>query len=338
MTAVLYRARTVAFWAMALALLVALSAPLALTAGAQETDLAELEGDISYDGSSTVGPITDAVAEEFNAEAENVQVAGAVSGTGGGFEAFCAGDTDLQNASRPIVEDEIAACAENGVDYYAFEVAYDGITVVVPESNDFLTCLNTEALAMLWGAEDPANTFADLNPDLPAETVNLYGPGSDSGTFDFFNEAILDDEDPREDYTPSEDDNVIVEAVAGDENGLGYFGYAYYAENEETLNAVEIDGGEGCVAPTLETIRDGSYVPLSRPLYVYVNAESMTRPEVQEFMRFYVENAGTLAEEVGFVASPDDVYAADAEKVEAAIAGEAEPDGPEGASEATPEA
>lgn len=338
MTAVSYRARTIALWAMALALLVAMAAPLALTASAQETDLGELEGDISYDGSSTVGPITDAVAEEFNAEAENVNVAGGVSGTGGGFELFCAGETDLQNASREIDEDELAACAESGVDYFVFEVAYDGITVVVPESNDFLTCLTTEQLASLWQAEEPAQTFADLDPELPAETVTLLGPGSDSGTYDFFNEAILGEGDPREDYQPSEDDNVIVEGVAGEEFGLGYFGYAYFAENEDTLNAVDIDGGEGCVAPSPETIQDGSYAPLSRPLYIYVNAESMTRPEVQEFIRFYIENAGTLATDVGFVASPDDTYTADAEKVEAAIAGDAEPDGPEGATEATPEA
>lgn len=338
MTAVSYRARTIAFWAMALALLVAMAAPLALTASAQETDLAELEGSITYDGSSTVGPITDAVAEEFNAEAENVEIAGGVSGTGGGFELFCAGETDLQNASRPIEEDEIAACAENGVSYFEFEVAFDGLTIVVNEANTDVTCLTVDELASLWRAEDPAQTFADVNPDLPAETVSLFGAGSDSGTYDYFVETILEDGDIREDYTPTEDDNVTVEGVAGDENGLGFFGYAYFAENEDTLNAVEIDGGEGCVAPSPDTIRDGTYAPLSRPLYIYVNAASMERPEVQEFVRFYIENAGTLAEEVGFVASPDEVYAEDTERVEAAIAGEAEPDGPEGDSEATPEA
>ena len=340
MTAVSFRARTIATWAMALALLMTMSAPLALAAGAQEaspeTDLAGLEGEISYDGSSTVGPITEAVAEEFNAEAENVEVAGDISGTGGGFERFCAGETDIQNASREIAEDETAACAENGVDYYVFEIAYDGITVVVNEANTDVTCLTVDEIASLWRAEEPAQTFADVNPNLPDETVNLYGPGEASGTFDFFNEAVLGEGDPREDYTPSEDDNVIVEAVGGDENGLGYFGYAYYAENEDTLNAVEIDSGNGCVAPSSETIRDGSYAPLSRPLYLYVKAESMERPEVQEFARFYIANAGTLAEEIGFVASPDAVYAEDAAKVESAVAGEAEPDGPAG--EATPEA
>ena len=311
--------------------------PMALPVEAQDADLGELSGQIVSDGSSTVGPITQAVAEEFNAEAENVEITVDISGTGGGFERFCQGETDIQNASRPIEDDEIAACSENGVEWYEFEVAYDGLTVVVNEANDFLTCLTVDQLRQLWQKDSPVTTWADLNPDFPAEDIALYGPGTDSGTFDFFVETILgEDGEIREDFTPSEDDNVLVEGVAGDENALGYFGYAYYAENEDTLNAVAIDAGDGnCVSPSPESVQDGSYAPLSRPLYVYVRADSLQRPEVQEFMRFYVENAGELAADVGFVAAPDASYAADADKLEAAIAGEGEPDS---AAAATPEA
>ena len=302
---------------------------LAPAVGAQDADLNDLEGEIASDGSSTVGPITQAVAEEFQAAgAANVDITVDVSGTGGGFKRFCGGETDVQNASRAIAPDEAATCADNGVGWYEFEVAYDGLTVVVNEANDFLTCLTTEQLTQLWQKDSLITTWADVNPEFPAEEIALYGPGTDSGTFDFFVETILgEDGDIRENFTPSEDDNVLVEGVAGDENALGYFGYAYYAENEDSLNAVAIDPGDGnCVAPTPETIADGSYVPLSRPLYVYVNSESLERPEVQGFMRFYVENAGELAADVGFVPSPDESYAADADKLEAAIAGEGEPD------------
>ena len=296
-------------------------------AGAQETDLSALGGEIVSDGSSTVGPLTQAVAEEFNAQAPNVQISVDISGTGGGFERFCAGETDVQNASRPIAEDEIAACAENGVEWYEFEVAYDGITVVVNKENTLLTCLTTEALRQIWKKDNPARTWADLNSELPAETISLYGPGTDSGTFDYFVEQILGEDEIREDFTPSEDDNVLVEGVAGDVNALGYFGAAYYQENQEILTALAIDNGDGnCVMPSPESIQDGSYAPLSRPLFVYVRADSLQRPEVQEFVRFYLNEAAGLAPEVGYVASPDDVYAADLESFENAVAGSGTPD------------
>ena len=337
------RTRRTIPWAVALVLAVVLAAPSAFVARAQDgtpaADLSELSGEISSDGSSTTGPITQAVAEEFNAIAPDVEVSVDISGTGAGFDRFCLGETDIQNASRPIEEQE--ACAENGVDYYEFEVAFDGLTVVVNEENDFLTCMNVEALNLLWQLDSPVTTWADLNPEFPDEEIALYGPGTDSGTFDFFVETILgEDGEIREDFTPSEDDNVLVEGVAGDENALGYFGYAYYIENEDSLNAVAIDNGDGnCVLPSPETVRDGTYAPLSRPLYIYLNAASLDRPEIQEFMRFYLANAAELSADVGFVASPDDVYAADADKLEGAIAGTAEPDGPAGAGgEATPEA
>lgn len=303
---------------------------------AQDTDLSTLSGEIVSDGSSTVGPLTQAVAEEFNAQAPNVQISVDISGTGGGFERFCAGETDVQNASRAIEEDEIASCAENGVDWYEFEVAYDGLTIVTNPENTWLTCITTDQLKQLWQKESPANTWADLNPDYPADTINLYGPGTDSGTFDFFVETILGEDEIREDFTPSEDDNVLVEGVAGDVNALGYFGLAYYEANQDSLNALAVDNGDGnCVTPSAETVQDGTYAPLSRPLYVYVTAESLQRPEVQEFVRFYLSEAPALAAEVGYVASPDETYAEDVASFEAAISGSGTPDS---AAAATPAA
>jgi phosphate transport system substrate-binding protein len=296
-------------------------------ARAQETDLGALSGEIASDGSSTVGPLTQAVAEEFIAHAPNVQVSVDISGTGGGFERFCLAETDLQNASRAIEEEEIANCAEHGVDWYEFEVAYDGITIVTNKENTWLTCVTTDQLKSLWQKENPATTWADLNPDYPADPIALYGPGTDSGTFDFFVETILGEGEIREDFTPSEDDNVLVEGVAGDLNALGYFGLAYYEANRDVLNAVAIDAGDGnCVTPSSETVQDGSYVPLSRPLYVYVNAASLERPEVQELVRFYLNEAPALAAEVGYVASPRETYAADLQSFEAAISGSGTPD------------
>jgi phosphate transport system substrate-binding protein len=298
----------------------------------------DLEGSIEADGSSTVGPITEAVAEEFQQVAPNVQLSVGISGTGGGFERFCNGETDIQDASRPIDEEESALCAENNVEYYRFEVAFDGITVAVNKNNTALTCVSVESLAALWTEGSDVITFADLGEGLPDEEISLYGPGPDSGTFDFFNEVVLgEDVEPRTDYTPSEDDNVLVEGVAGDENALGYFGYAYYTENQDRLSAVAIateNDLSNCVAPSLETIADGTYQPLSRPIFIYVKAESLSRPEVQEFLRFYIANTGTLSEDVGYVAAPAADYAAAQEKLEGAIGGTAEPDS---ATTATPE-
>jgi phosphate transport system substrate-binding protein len=308
----------------------------ASTGLAQETDLASLSGEIVSDGSSTVGPLTQAVAEEFNAQAPNVQTSVDISGTGGGFERFCLGETDIQNASRPIDEEEIAICAENGVDWYEFEVAYDGLTVVTNTANTFVECLTTDQLKSIW-QEGGAQTWADVNPDWPAETISLYGPGTDSGTFDYFVEAILGEDPIRQDFTPSEDDNVLVQGVAGDADSIGYFGAAYYEENQDILKAVAIDNGDGnCVLATTETVQDGSYAPLSRPLFVYVRADSLQRPEVAQFTRFYLSEAATLAADVGYVASHEDVYAADVESFEAAIAGTGTPDS--AAAAGTPEA
>ena len=328
-----------AVWTTVLAALLALMAALPLVTRAQETDLGSLEGEIETDGSSTVGPITEAAAEEFNAEAENVNITVSISGTGGGFERFCNGETDIQNASRAIEEDEVALCAENGVEYYNLELGSDGITVVVNEANDFATCVSTDQLAEVWAEDGTVGTFADLNPEFPADEIALYGPGPDSGTFDFFNEVILGEERAATtEYTPSEDDNILVEGVAGDENALGYFGYAYFAENEDTVNAVAVDTAgdlSACVEPNPDTIRDGSY-PLSRPLFIYVNAERMQDEAVQEFIRFYAANAAELVESIPYVPLPDEDYTALEERVEGIIAGEVEPDSSAGA--ATPEA
>src|SRR5215208_1019275 len=303
------------FLALVLASGIGLSA---LPALARESDLSTLSGEIVSDGSSTVGPLTQAVAEEFNAQAPNVQTSVDISGTGGGFKRFCAGENDVQNASRAIKDEEAKTCADSGIDWYEFEVAYDGVTVVTNKENTWLTCITTDDLKRMWQKENPANSWADLNADYPAETIALYGPGTDSGTFDFFVETILGEDEIREDFTPSEDDNVLVEGVAGDVNALGYFGLAYYEANTDTLNAVAIDNGDGnCVAPSPETVRDGTYAPLSRPLYVYLKAESLQRPEVQEFARFYLSQAPTLAAEVGYVASPEETYTKDKARFEA---------------------
>jgi phosphate transport system substrate-binding protein len=293
--------------------------------------VADLEGSIASDGSSTVFPITQAVAEEFLGIAANVDVRVDFSGTGGGFERFCKGETAIQNASRPIKPEEVQACAETGVDFYEFAVAFDGLAVVTNADNDYLECLTVEELATLWAPDSEILSWNQLNPEFPEEEVILYGPGTDSGTFDYFTEEIVGEVGAsRTDYTPSEDDNVLVQGVLGDTSALGYFGYAYYEQNQDGLKLIAVDSGDGCVIPSAETIADGSYTPLSRPLFVYVKAESLMEAPVQEFMRFYVANAPELALEVGYFPLPGDGYAQAQQKLEAAISGEGEPDGPTG--------
>ncbi len=290
-------------------------------------DAAELSGSVATDGSSTVGPMTQAVAEEFLTVAESVQVSVDISGTGGGFERFCGGETDMSNASRAIADDERQICADAGIDFYEFTVALDGITVVVNSENDWVDCITVEQLNQLWAPDSEVRTWADLDPEWPEEEIGLYGPGTDSGTFDFFTDEINGEEGAsRTDYQPSEDDNVIVQGVAGDQYALGYFGLAYYLENQETLKALEVDGGSGCVAPSEETVADGSYAPLSRPLYIYVSAESLQRPEMQEFVRFYLASAPTLAGDVGYVGLPGADSLTAQQKLEGAISGDVEPD------------
>lgn len=287
----------------------------------------DLSGTIVADGSSTVGPITEAVAEEFAAIASDVQVEVSISGTGGGFERFCNGETDVQDASRAIKDEEAAKCAENGVDFYVFEVAYDGIAIVVNPENDFVDCLTVDQLKMMWQPENPATNWNQIDPSFPDQPISLYGPGTSSGTFDYFTAQIVGEEGSSNvDYMPSEDDNQLVEGVAGDENALGYFGLAYYEQNADRLKLVSVDSGNGCVEPSSETVQDLSYSPLSRPLFVYVNAASLQRPEVQEFMKFYLASAFELVADVGYVDSPTEVYVNDQAKLQAAIDGTGTPD------------
>ena len=270
-------------------------------------------GEVVADGSSTVEPLTAAAGELFQMDNPDVNVSVGTSGTGGGFEKFCAGDTDISNASRPIKTDEDAegpACKKNGIDYTELQVANDALTVVVSAENDFITCLTTDELNKLWAPESEGKitTWDQVNPDFPSEEIELFGPGTDSGTFDYFTDEINGEEGAsRSDYNASEDDNVLVQGVSGSPNALGYFGYTYYEENADALKAVEIDSGEGCVAPSAESAQDGSYVPLSRPLFVYVSNQAYAdKPQVQAFVDYYVENDTEIAEQAQFIPLSDE--------------------------------
>lgn len=297
-------------------------------------DLGDLEGEINVDGSSTVGPITTAAQEQFSELAPNVDISVNISGTGGGFEAFCGGDTDVSDASRPINDDEIAACADSGVEYYNFEVAFDGIAIVVPEENTFLTSITTETLKAIWMGE--ITNYNEIDPSYPDLEISLFGPDDQSGTYDYFNEEILGKDEagetitPAADYEPSADDNTLVEGVAGTEGGFGYFGFAYYEENQDRLNVVSVsaDGDlANAVEPTADSIRSGEYAPLARPLYIYVSAASLSEnTALQEFLRYYISDAAAIANSTGAVDAPAADLAASQEKLEGAIDGSVEPD------------
>ena len=272
----------------------------------------DVSGDVLADGSSTVGPVTIAAAEGFQAAASGVNVSVGTSGSGGGFTKFCVGETDISNASRPIKESEMETCAANGIEFVEIPVAFDGLAVVTSKDNDFAQCLTTEQLNYIWNAdaEGTVNSWADIEgADFPDVPFALFAPGVDSGTFDYFNEAILDEDDIRADFTPSEDDNVIVTGVAGSEGGLGFFGLAFYEENKDILNVVGIDGGDGCVIPSTATVEDGTYAPLARPLFIYVNvASAEEKPQVAAFVDYYLENAADLSSSVGYIGLPADAY------------------------------
>ncbi|QED37596.1 PstS family phosphate ABC transporter substrate-binding protein [Antarcticibacterium arcticum] len=258
---------------------------------------------ISIDGSSTVYPVTEAMAEEFRNEDPNVNVTIGVSGTGGGFKKFGRGEVDIANASRPIKEEEIAIAKENNITYVGLEVAYDGLAVVVHPDNDWVTCFTVEELKKIWepGAQGTIKTWNQVNPDWPNEEILLFGPGVASGTFDYFTEAIVGKSgSSRGDFTASEDDNVLVQGVSGSKYGLGFFGLAYFEENKDKLKLVGVDGGEGCILPSLETVKNSTYAPLSRPLYIYINSSSLKNPKVIDFVNFYLEQAPTLLEDVGY--------------------------------------
>lgn len=264
---------------------------------------------VRVDGSSTVFPITEAVAEEFQKENPNIRVTVGISGTGGGFKKFSAGETDLNDASRPIKAEEISMASENEIEFIELPVAFDGISVLVNPGNDFVDSLTVEELRKIWQPGSTVKKWNDIRANWEDRALNLYGPGTDSGTFDYFTEAINGKSQAcRADFTASEDDNVLVQGIAGDPNALGFFGFAYYGENRSRLKAVPIDGGKGPVAPSEQSINDGSYEPLSRPIFIYVSKKASERPDVASFVKFYLENAPTLVTEVGYVPLPDRVY------------------------------
>ena len=288
----------------------ALSLALAACGGGNQQSAGGTSGEVVTDGSSTVEPLTAAAGELFKEENPDVNVSVATSGTGGGFEKFCAGDTDISNASRPIKDEEKAICEENGIEYGELRVATDALTVVTSKENDFVKCLTTDELKKMWepAAEGKVTTWKQANADFPDEKFELYGPGTDSGTFDYFTDVINGEEGAsRSDYNASEDDNVIVKGVGGSPNALGYFGYTYYEENSDTLKAVEVDSGEGCVAPSAETAQDGTYSPLSRPLFIYVNKASYAdKKQVAAFVDYYVEQDQQVSEIAKFITLNDE--------------------------------
>ena len=297
------------------------------SAAASEGVTADVSGTVTIDGSSTVYPITEAVAEEFQLANSGVQVSAAFSGTGGGFKLFCVGDTDINDASRPIKaedEGEGLACTANSIEYVELQIAIDGLTVVVNPENTFATCLTVEELATIYGPDSPQDLkWSDVRPDFPAEPVNRFMPGADSGTFDYFTEVINGEVDAATQFaTPSEDDNVLVTGVSGDVNAIAFFGYAYFVENSDKVKAVQVDGGNGCVEPTEETINTNSYAPLSRPLFIYPDVgKAKGRPELKAFVDFYLDNSQALSSEVGYVALPDDLLQTEKDEWAAAIGG-----------------
>ena len=268
----------------------------------------KLSGSVAIDGSSTVFPVTEAVAEEFRSVAPDVRVTVGVSGTGGGFEKFCNGETDISAASRPIKQQEIDACAEAGIEYIPLRVALDGLAVVAHPDADFLECITLEELSILWSpdSEDSVTSWNQVRAGWPDQEIKLFGPDTDSGTFDFFTEEVNGESGAsRADYTNSTDDNVLVTGISGSRGGSGYFGYAYYAENKERLRVAAVDGGSGCVIPSDATVSDGSYA-LARPLFIYVSTKSLAeKPQVREFVRYYLsDDAIALVPEVGYTAIP----------------------------------
>jgi phosphate transport system substrate-binding protein len=276
----------------------------------------DLSGSISIDGSSTVQPFAEAAAELIAEGSPDLEITVGAAGTSGGFERFCAGEIDISDASRPIEPEEEEICQREGIEYTEVQVANDGIAIATNPGLE-ISCLTTDQLRQLW-QDDSVTNYSDLGEDaetgepLPDADVSLYGPGTDSGTFDYFTEEINGEEgQSREDYTPSEDDNVLVEGVSGDENGLGYFGFSYYEQNADSLNLVSVDSGDGCVAPDAETIQSGEYAPLARPIFMYPSMEALGRPEVEGFMQFVVDNYSEIAE-AALIVPMDDTQAQEA--------------------------
>jgi len=289
-------------------LIVPLAAALAATLaacggnGGSNGNGSGLSGSIRIDGSSTVAPLSEAAADEFQQKNSGVRVTVGTSGTGGGFEKFCRGEIDIADASRQIEDDEKALCRKNGVEWAEVQVANDGIAVVVSKDNDFVKCLTVAELRKIWDQGSRVKNWNQVRSSFPNRPIELYGPGTDSGTFDFFTKAINGEEGrSRTDYNASEDDNVLVQGVAGNAGALGYFGLSYYEQNQDKLKLVEVDGGQGCVAPTKETVQNGTYKPLSRPLFIYPSREALQRREVREFVRFYIDNEEQLTKRALFI-------------------------------------
>lgn len=274
---------------------------------------------VKLGGSSTVYPVSEAVAEEFQISKRGaIRVTVGISGTGGGFKKFCRGEVDIANASRPILRDEMEACAKAGIKYYELPVAFDALTVMVNPNNTFIKSMTIAELKKIWAPEAQGKPirWKDVNPAWPAQEIKLYGAGSDSGTFDYFTEAVVGkSKSSRGDYTASEDDNVLVQGISNDRNSLGYFGFAYYLENQKKLKAVAIDSGKGPVLPSIENVENGSYQPLARPIFIYVSEASLKKPEVTEFIEFFMKNAPTLVREVKYVPLPANVYAGNLERI-----------------------
>jgi phosphate transport system substrate-binding protein len=286
---------------------------------------ASLSGSIAIDGSSTVAPVTEAIAEEFRKEQSGVQVTVGTSGTGGGFTKFCAGEIDISDASRPIEDEEKAACEAKGIKYQEFRVGLDGLAVVSSAQNQFVDTLNFEQLAKIF-EEGGATTWNQVDPKFPNEKIAIFGPDTESGTYDFFNEEVLGDPEeggkkPRSDYTASSDDNTLVQGIEGEANSWGYFGYAYYQNNKEGLKIIKIaEEGTTGIEPTAETIESGDY-PLSRPLFIYVKEDSLRKPEVGQFVKFYLEQTPSLIAEVGYVPAPQEDYTQGLSKLQPFLAG-----------------
>ncbi|MET9953649.1 PstS family phosphate ABC transporter substrate-binding protein [Streptomyces sp. NPDC006339] len=292
-------------------------APLALTAAVMLTaaacggadagsgggeDGGKLSGKVAIDGSSTVAPLSSAASELYAEKQPGVQVTVATSGTGGGFKKFCVGETDISDASRPIKDEEIKTCGENNIKYKQFAIANDGLSVVVSKENTWANCLTVAQLKKIWEPGSKVNNWNQVDPKFPNEPLKLFGAGTDSGTFDYFTDAINGEEGAsRTDYSGSEDDNVTVTGVSGTKGGLGYFGFSYYEENADKLKLVDIDGGGGCVKPSVSTVQDGSYTPLGRQLFIYPSDAGLKKPQVLDFVEFYVENNKKIAEDAKFI-------------------------------------
>jgi phosphate transport system substrate-binding protein len=280
------------------------------TTQAEGDQAQELSGTIRVDGSSTVAPLSEAAAELFNEEHPNVRISVGTSGTGGGFEKFCRGETDISDASRPIGEDEIAACEERGISQEELTVANDALSIVVNPENDWAECLTVEQLNQMWDRGSDVDNWSDIDPEFPDEPLELYGPGTDSGTFDYFTEAINGEEGvQRTDYNNiGEDDNAVITGVGGTTGALGYVPLSFVKNNADAIKPVPIENPETgeCVEPSDETVQDGTYQPLGRPLFVYAKDEAISRPEVRAFLNFYIENSDTITEQAQFIALTDE--------------------------------